>query len=82
MLFPSYSICVRQQEGYCCIEYAPCSDDNSYSLSHIDATKAKQDETCVTDYVGIDGKKIKLSQCDVGKSNKSMEDVNYIFGGW
>ena len=51
-----YRICVRQNMGYCCVEYQQCSDANSFSLSHVDATKAKQDETCTEDFAQIDGK--------------------------
>jgi len=51
----NYAICIRPEAGYCCVEYQQCSDANSFSLSHVDATKAKQDETCTEDYAQIDG---------------------------
>ena len=51
----SYAICIRPVAGYCCVEYQQCSDTNSFSLSHVDAAKAMQDELCSEDYVEIDG---------------------------
>ena len=52
----SYAICVRRQAGHCCIEYSLCSDASSWTLDNLDATKAKQDDLCTSDWVGIDGK--------------------------
>jgi len=49
-----YGICIRQEEGYCCIQYTLCSDANSFSLTMLHAN-AKLDTDCVTDYVGIAG---------------------------
>ena len=51
----SYAVCIHPVEGYCCVEYQQCSDTNSFSLSHVDAAKAMQDELCSEDYVEIDG---------------------------
>jgi len=51
----NYAICVRQEAGYCCIEYSLCSDDSSWSLANSDVDGALQDELCTEDYVGIDG---------------------------
>eukprot|EP00095_Tigriopus_kingsejongensis_P009694 snap_masked-scaffold84_size396325-processed-gene-2.16 protein:Tk09694 transcript:snap_masked-scaffold84_size396325-processed-gene-2.16-mRNA-1 annotation:"conserved hypothetical protein" len=55
-----YAICIRQEEGMCCIEYTPCADMNSYSFNAIEADPddgtAKQDTDCATfDYIGIEG---------------------------
>eukprot|EP00095_Tigriopus_kingsejongensis_P012505 snap_masked-scaffold221_size251850-processed-gene-1.8 protein:Tk12505 transcript:snap_masked-scaffold221_size251850-processed-gene-1.8-mRNA-1 annotation:"hypothetical protein SINV_00302" len=55
-----YAICIRQEEGMCCIEYTPCADTNSYSFNAIEADPddgtAKQDTDCATfDYIGIEG---------------------------
>ena len=53
----SYAICIRQEAGYCCIEYSLCSDDNSWSLFNTAiAIGARQDDLCTGDYLGIDGK--------------------------
>ena len=52
----SYGVCIRQEEGYCCVRYTPCSDSNSYSLDNLHATQAMQDQLCTEDWVGIAGK--------------------------
>ena len=51
----SYSICVRQEEDYCCIQYSLCSDTNSWSLDNAIDAMAETDTECDKDYVGIDG---------------------------
>eukprot|EP00095_Tigriopus_kingsejongensis_P003833 maker-scaffold1849_size26457-snap-gene-0.3 protein:Tk03833 transcript:maker-scaffold1849_size26457-snap-gene-0.3-mRNA-1 annotation:"PREDICTED: uncharacterized protein LOC101889317" len=55
-----YSICIRAEEGMCCIEYSLCSDANSYSFDALDANPINQESTrdaeCSTkDYIGIEG---------------------------
>lgn len=50
----NYGICIRQEEGYCCIQYTLCSDANSFSLTMQNAA-AKLDTDCTNDYVGIAG---------------------------
>lgn len=53
-----YSICVRQESGYCCNEYSPCPDmDNSFSINNNDRrfNIALQDSECTRDYVLIEG---------------------------
>merc|ERR1712238_12155 len=49
-----YGICIRQEDGYCCIQYTLCSDTNSFSLGAPAAT-ATQDTNCALDWVGIAG---------------------------
>ena len=51
----SYGICIRQADGYCCIEYSLCSDANSNSLG-MHAAIATQDTECTEDWIGIAGK--------------------------
>lgn len=51
----NYDICIRQEAGYCCIEYSLCADDNSWNLFNTHATGALQDDLCTEDFVGIDG---------------------------
>ena len=51
----SYEICIRNEANYCCIQYALCSDSNSYSLDNVNAA-AKQDSECAEDFIEIDGK--------------------------
>eukprot|EP00095_Tigriopus_kingsejongensis_P002419 maker-scaffold1151_size58901-snap-gene-0.10 protein:Tk02419 transcript:maker-scaffold1151_size58901-snap-gene-0.10-mRNA-1 annotation:"hypothetical protein X777_11146" len=61
-----YGICIRQEEGMCCIEYTPCADTNSYSFDAIKMDPADkiaiQDTDCATlDYIGIEGKATGIS---------------------
>merc|ERR1712241_1599512 len=58
----NYGICIRQEDGYCCIEYQLCGDDNSWGLAQdVDNDDAKQDDACgATDAVGIVG----VGACD------------------
>ncbi len=57
-LYPiSYSICIRPEEGYCCIQYSPCTDARSWSI-HLNAAApgtTATDANCAADYVGISG---------------------------
>ncbi|XP_059097863.1 uncharacterized protein LOC131892119 [Tigriopus californicus] len=49
-----YSICVRQEAGFCCVEYFPCSDPNSFSLD-TSIVGASVGGACVKDHIGIEG---------------------------
>ena len=63
-LFNRYSICIRQEEGFCCIQYFPCNDANSFTLDNgmgttkaaVAAPKAGHDSICTLDYIAIPGK--------------------------
>eukprot|EP00094_Tigriopus_californicus_P009915 TCALIF_09561-PA protein Name:"Protein of unknown function" AED:0.10 eAED:0.10 QI:107/0.66/0.7/1/0.22/0.4/10/0/355 len=48
-----YSICVRQEAGFCCVEYFPCSDPNSFSLD-TSIVGASVGGACVKDHIGIE----------------------------
>jgi len=48
-----YSACFRQEEGFCCNEYAACSDTQSFNLDG-EAT-ALVDTSCTKDFVIIEG---------------------------
>jgi len=50
----NYNICIRQEQGYCCVQYSVCTDDNSYTLD-ADIAMAKTDTNCSDDFLGIDG---------------------------
>ncbi|TRY67504.1 hypothetical protein TCAL_11772 [Tigriopus californicus] len=56
----TYSICIRQELGYCCVQYSVCPDDEAlgFSLSKgVIADNAYTDSECATlDFVGIEGK--------------------------
>lgn len=51
-----YSACVRQEEGYCCVQWSVCGDqDSSFSIDGGDApTISGVDTACTQDYLGID----------------------------
>merc|ERR1712012_611994 len=49
-----YSICIRREEGMCCVEYQVCSDALSMSLSWQLDGMATQGSACAEDYVRIE----------------------------
>ena len=51
----SYNICVRKEDGYCCIRYYPCSDTGSFSIEESSSDATAVGTNCATDYVLIDG---------------------------
>eukprot|EP00095_Tigriopus_kingsejongensis_P004175 maker-scaffold47_size466558-snap-gene-0.16 protein:Tk04175 transcript:maker-scaffold47_size466558-snap-gene-0.16-mRNA-1 annotation:"PREDICTED: uncharacterized protein LOC658432" len=51
-----YSICIRQESGFCCIEYTPCLDIGSFSIDTSEMLlMAMIDSACSVDYIGIEG---------------------------
>jgi len=49
-----YSICIRREEGMCCIEYQACSDDRSMTIGAVDAA-AKSGAQCTNlDWIEIE----------------------------
>ncbi|TRY81036.1 hypothetical protein TCAL_13448 [Tigriopus californicus] len=72
-----YSVCIRQEAGFCCIEYSVCSDANSFS---IDTNKmlmmSKVETECLTiDYITIEG-----GQGSCAGSNNPTAGVNKYCG--
>ena len=53
-LFYRYSVCIRQEEGFCCVQYLPCADIDSFTL---DATGVPSivDAACISDWITIPG---------------------------
>ena len=52
----SYSVCIRKQEGFCCVQYQACADQaNSFTLDTLN-TAQSNDELCTDDYISIPGK--------------------------
>ncbi|TRY67362.1 hypothetical protein TCAL_15826 [Tigriopus californicus] len=52
----NYAICIRQELGYCCVEYSVCPDveDTGFTLG-VDEDMAYHDNDCQSfDYVGIE----------------------------
>ena len=59
--FHSYNVCIRPEDGFCCIQYQVCSDTGSFSLSSIQnvdpaEAKALAESSCSSDYISIPGK--------------------------
>ena len=53
----NYDICIRQEDGYCCVQYSPCADPNSYTLDELAiAAEAEVGTLCSLDYIEIDGR--------------------------
>merc|ERR1711963_168336 len=54
----NYNVCIRPEEGFCCIQYQVCNDPGSFSLSGgaqdpADATKQVSiaESSCTLDYI-------------------------------
>ena len=51
---------MRQEEGFCCVQYSPCADAGASAFS-LDvagiAGMAAQDTSCSVDFIGIAGEK-------------------------
>jgi len=56
-----YSICIRQEKGFCCTSYTPCTDTNSFTLDQSGTTAnallGLHDEKCLAthDFIEIPG---------------------------
>ena len=53
----NYRICIRQEEGYCCVIYMQCAAD-SFRINtggQADYTKAKIGSNCSEDFITIEG---------------------------
>jgi hypothetical protein len=55
--FFSYNICVRQEAGYCCIQYSLCADASSFTIDAFSQTANLGDigTGCIQDYIEIEG---------------------------
>ena len=71
-----YDICIRQEDGYCCIRYSLCPDDRSWAINNAAAAAnmALSGSKCTADYVGIEG---VSQQCN---SASNGVQVNKICG--
>ena len=64
-----YSICVRPEMGYCCVQYSVCSDTNSWTIYEDTTTvmTGLTDTACSLDFIGISG---GSGVCSAGYSNQ------------
>ena len=50
----SYNVCIRQANGFSCIQYTACSDTNSFSLSEVTiAASSMLGTACTADWLNI-----------------------------
>ena len=63
-----YDVCIRSEDGYCCVQYAPCAGEaNSYSLDQLAAAiNAEVGTLCTNDYIEIEG---VSAHCDASSMN-------------
>ena len=60
LFFFSQTICIRQAQGYCCVQYQLCADQtNPFTIDRTliaaDVIKGLVDSSCILDYVAIPG---------------------------
>ena len=69
----SYNICIRQEQGACCIKYSLCEDTYSWAIQNNDlaiAVGAYTGTYCVSDHIEITGLK---KEC--GGSNQGADRI-------
>ena len=80
-IYFSQNICIRQEEGHCCVRYNLCSDTNSWAISfHILPTYilTSSGSRCTLDYVNISG---VAETCEQGPNNNLHNKIcGYGFG--
>ena len=56
-IFFSYNICIRQEQGACCIKYSLCDDTYSYAIQNVAliASGAYSGSYCSLDFIEITG---------------------------
>ena len=80
-IYFSQNICIRQEEGNCCIRYNLCSDTNSWAISYNTGTIAiatSSGSLCALDYVNISG---VTETCDQAHNQPLFNKIcGYAFG--
>ena len=80
-IYFSQNICIRQEEGNCCIRYNLCSDTNSWAISYNTGTIAiatSSGSLCALDYVNISG---VTETCDQAHNQPIYNKIcGYAFG--
>ena len=49
-----YDICIRQEEGFCCVQYSLCEAD-SFEIDGKDGIDKSVTSACTNDYIEISG---------------------------
>ena len=70
----SYNICVRKEAGYCCVQYYPCSDTGSWSISSKTAA-AGTGTNCALDFLIINGGALACSDTNYYDSENKFCDA-------
>jgi hypothetical protein len=77
----NYNVCIRPEDGFCCIQYQVCSDPGSFSLSGggqdpTDPTKliSIAESGCTNDYIDIPG---SSANCNQGSQNANALTNKY-----
>ena len=50
-----YDICIRQEEGFCCVQYSLCEADSWEIDGNMDTQDKSYTSMCTTDYIEIAG---------------------------
>ena len=51
-----YTVCIRQEDGYCCVQFMPCADEAPGGFELDGGTMGNADDDCQgLDYIGIPG---------------------------
>ena len=69
-----YDICIRQEDGFCCIRYSLCEDSQSFSINNLAADMQAVDSLCTNDYIEIEGVSATCSTAN------NLPQVNRICG--
>ena len=71
----SQNICIRQESGFCCIQYSLCSDSYSWAIDNKVDADTKIGTNCSQDYIEISGK----SPVQLAYSLFNIIPVFYLF---
>ena len=65
-----YNICIRQEDGFCCVQYEVCADDNAFSISNAIPMAKQFAANCATqDYIEIEG---SGATCQQGNQQQNL----------
>ncbi len=70
----SYSVCIRQELGFCCVQFVPCADvANPFTLDTMGQFMAAATDTvCTVDFIGIAGTGMQISLFVSSNSTRAL----------
>ena len=85
IIFFSYNICIRQEQGACCIKYSLCSDTYSWAISNPGpaapvAAGALTGSWCASDHIEITGLKKECGGSNQGADRFCGQTFNVEHG--